>query len=392
MEEQKCEIKLRLYSEQDIEKIIDLLKPNWTYLQSQQGKQYWEWLYTGYRGGRALVVVADHKGKIVGHYATFPMKMRYGLSSIPGGKSEGSAVDKDYRGNIAERFCPQEKDFWLFGKLIHLLWQEAPAHHISMIWGFPNATSVKPHVRAGYSYIQIKVHSLVMPFDVKSTVDRYYAKAPLRGVVRRAFLSFARGYCRFRMNSKALDRSKATVAEITFKRMSQEDLDDRFERYLKAYHGENNQITTERDSDYIRWRFMENPIVPHTMFASERDGEYTSIVVSNMPEKDGKRTANIIDITARKGFDEDLEGLLCFVASELRAEKTDCIRTWLSDCEQSKRYVRTLKRIGFVKLPTGLFGKKLDLIFKFLDPALNEKFAEDAENWYITMAFTEGTS
>jgi hypothetical protein len=391
MEKGKCEIEFRPYSEGDIDKIIDLLKSNWTYLQSQDGLRHWKWLYTSYRGGKGLVVVADHKGKIVGHYAMFPMKMRYGSSTTLGGKAEGSAVHEDYRGNIAERFCPQEKDFRIFGKLIDLLWQEAAAGHVSLIWGFPNAAAVKPQARAGYSHHLLKTHSLVMPFEVKGTIDSYYAKVPLKGIARRVFLASARGYCRLRMKRKALDRAKVTTTEVAFRRISPEDLDTRLERFIKAYSEENRRITVERDSDYIRWRFMDNPVVPHRVFVSERSGEYTAIIAANTLEKDGRRTANIVDIVAKKGSGEDLKGLLCHVARELRAEKTACIRIWMNDCEQSRRYVKTLRKIGFVNLPTGLVGRKMNFIYRFLDPSLNRQFAEDPENWYITEAFSEGT-
>jgi len=391
MEEGKSDIKLRLYSEQDIDKIIDLLKPNWTYLQSPEGVRYWKWLYTGYKGGKAIVFVADHRGKIVGHYAMLPMKMRYGNSTILGGKSEGSAIDRDYRGNVAERFCPQEKEFWIFGSLIDLLWREATSSHVSLIWGFPNATSVNPHVRAGYSLHRMKVHSLVMPFNVRGTIDWYYSRAPLKGSVRRAFLSFMRGYCRLRMKRKALDRNKSATTDVGFRRISQEDLDGRLERFLEAYHNENRQITIERDSNYIRWRFMDNPVVPHRVYVSERNGEYTSLVVVDTPIKDGEIAVNIVDIVARKGFDDDLKGLLCDIAIKLRNEKAACIRVWFNDCRQSKLYIKTLRRIGFVGLPTSLIGRKQNFLFKYLGSSLDRRFGEDPENWYITEAFKEGT-
>lgn len=386
-----CDIKFRHYSQGDEGQIIELLKGNWSYLQSPDALKFWRWLYRSGPSGGALIVLADHNGKVVGHYAMFPMHMRFGQQLVMGAKAEGSVVHEEYRGNIAQRFCPDRKEFRVFGELITRLWTDAAARGTALIWGFPNAPALKTQVRAGYSHITVDTIDLVRPKDVRSTAEIYYSSGRLSPVVRGLLVSLARAYCRVRM---ALRRPKAAPVDegVVLRRIGPDDLGERLKRFIDRYGLENDQITVHRDAEYVRWRFLENPVTPHRVYVAEREGELAGLVAVSVSCRGPRRHACIVDIVGLNGLERDLGALLDFAIHDVDSEGIACVRTWLSDCERSRRYAHILRRAGFFTLPTGLRGPHVDLIYKLLDGKLSDDIASDPERWYITMAFTEGTS
>lgn len=386
-----CGIEFRQYSQGDEAQIIDLLKGNWSYLQSENAPSLWSWLYRSGPFGGALIVLADHGGKVVGHYAMFPMRMRFGNKLVMGGKAEGSAIHEDYRGNVAPKLCPARKEFRIFGELIEKLWTEAAAKDTAMIWGFPNAPALKPQVRAGYSHLAVGTVDLVRPKDVRSTVELYYSGADLSGFVKRILMATARMYCRIQMT---FHRPMAAPVDerVVLRRVGEGDLDNRFERLFERHALENDSITIDRDSDYIRWRFLRNPVVPHRVYVAERDGELAAMVVTALHEKGPTSYATIVDIIGLRGLERELAALLDHAARDVEPEGAACIRTWMSDCPQSRMVAQMLRKAGFFGLPRGLRGPHVDLIYRLLDEKLDKALASDPERWYITMAFTEGTS
>lgn len=383
-------IKLREYAAGDEPQIIELLKDNWTYLRRDDALSVWRWLYTGSAHGKALIILGTHDEKVIGHYAMFPLSMQFGTDVVKGGKAEGSVVHPDYRGDIADRYHMGVKSFRVFGELVELLFEDAKRNGVSLIWGFPNEAALKPQIRAGYSYHPIVVHRRVLPIDLAKTVELTYSKVS-QGLLRRVVTMAGRARCSLARS----DRRRAAGGEasgVKFRRMTTDDLDSRYEDFLQKYVRENRQITTERKPPYVRWRFLDNPVIQHEVHIAERGGEITAMLVTSSAKSSVGRYADVVDLLALKGSESDLADLIGEAVGRLKKDGYVCVRTWLSDCEQSHRYLRILRRAGFINLPTGVRKARLHLIYRILDEKLDREFAADPRNWYITMAFTEGTS
>lgn len=389
-EDRAGKIILREYAAGDEQQIIELLKDNWTYLRRDDALSIWRWLYTGSAHGKALIILGVHDEKVIGHYAMFPLTMQYGTDVVKGGKAEGSVVHPDYRGDIAEKYDLGVKSFRVFGELVQLLFEDAKRDGISLIWGFPNEAALKPQIHAGYSYHPIVVHRRVLPIDRAKTVELTYSKLP-QGLLRKIATIAGRARC-----SLAGSGSRRTpggeASGVKLRRMTADDLDGRYEGFIQKYCRENRQITTERKPQYVRWRFLDNPVIRHEVHVAERGGEITAMLVTSSVESSVGRYADIVDLLALKGSESDLADLIGEAVGRLRKDGYVCVRTWLSDCEQSHRYLRILRRAGFINLPTGLRKARIHLIYRMLDEKLDREFAADPRSWYITMAFTEGTS
>lgn len=97
---------LRDYEKGDEESIIELMSPYWRHLACDAAKDRWYWEYAQCPVGHALIKVAEHRGRIIGHYALIPLEMKCGDIILKGARAEGSLVHSDYRGYRASSLFP----------------------------------------------------------------------------------------------------------------------------------------------------------------------------------------------------------------------------------------------------------------------------------------------
>ena len=174
--------------------------------------------------------------------------------------------------------------------------------------------------------------------------------------------------------------------KITVRQITRRDLDDRINRFWKRYFAENKCITIKRDRRYVSWRFLENPVIPHHVFVCERNSEITGYVVIDI--RNGHKMGHIVDILGLEGYEDDLFVLIEHVIHFLKTKGVISVNVWFAKNRRSEKYVKILKKHGFTDLPT---KKHKRLVVKVLNQNLNKEYMYDLENWYITMAFTEGT-
>ena len=384
--EEKNEIVVRHYKEGDEKAIIELMKPYWKHYNSDKARDFWEWEYMTCPRGQAVILLAEHNVEIVGHYATLPMEITFEKLIITGGKAEGAVVDPNYRGNIAQKFGFKEKDVRIWGKLVENIFAAAEKEHIDMIWGFPSEATVKSHARVGYHFLNFPLTILTLPIDVKKVIhDRFAPQIRNKHLLN--FLVFvSKIYYKFRTinlfhkKPKMKNNQKITVRQIT-----RRDLDDRINRFWKRYFAETKCITIKRDRRYVSWRFIENPVIPHHVFVCERHNKITGYVVTNI--QNGHKTGNIVDILGLEGSEDDLVVLIEHIIQFLKNKGVISVNVWFANNKFSEKYVKILKTHGFIALPT---QKHKKMVVKILNQNLNQEFMYDLENWYITMAFTEG--
>lgn len=375
----------RCYESGDEAEIIELMKPYWKHFNSDRAQEFWRWEYTEGPNGQAFKMVAEHDGKIIGHYATLPMMMICGEIMVKGGKAEGSVVHPLYRGNIAPKFCSQEKDVRILGKLIENLFLAARKEGTDVIWGFPKEVALKPQVRAGYHYVPMPLNVLILPIDASKAFSSVFFQE-VRNKIFRSFLIYgAKIYYKLATtNVYFRKQKKQDNPQVNVQQISRLDVD--YDSFWRRYVAGNKCITIKRDSKYMSWRFLDNPVRSHQVFVCKRNKEITACVVTNIV-KDRFSIGNVVDILGLKEYENDLDLLLEHVISFLKNKGVISINTWFAKNRYSERYVEILKRKKFLVLPV---GSRLNLIVKILNSSLDRDFLLDLDNWYITMAFTEG--
>ncbi|WP_287583304.1 GNAT family N-acetyltransferase [Candidatus Borrarchaeum sp.] len=384
--EEKNAMIVRRYKEGDEKTIIDLMKPYWKHYNLDKACDFWEWEYMTCPSGQAVILLAEHNGRIIGHYATLPMEMTFEKTIITGGKAEGAVVSPNYRGNIAQKFGFKEKDVRIWGKLVESIFDTAMKEQIDMIWGFPSEATVKAHARVGYHFLTFPLTILTLPIDVKKVIhDRFAPQIRNKHLLN--FLVFvSKIYYKFRTLNLFHRKPKLKkYQEITVRQITGRDLDDRFDQFWNKYFAENKCITIKRDRRYVSWRFIENPVIPHHVFVCERDNKITGYVVIDI--RNGHKKGHIVDILGLEGYEDDLFVLIEHIVQFLKNKGVLSVNLWFVKNRFSEKYVSILKTHGFIALLT---QKHKKMVVKILNHNLNKEFVYDLENWYVTMAFTEG--
>jgi hypothetical protein len=382
--ERNGQITFRAFRGKDEDNIIQLIRPCWKHFNSDRARDFWAWEYTNSPLGRALIVLAEHNGKLVGHYAMLRVQMSWGRSTIPTGKTEGAFVHPLYRGNIAPTLRLEQRELRIFQSLTEKLFAAAQEERIDIVWGLPIYPALKAHVRLGHHYIRIPQRISIFPIDQRKAFEALLSRRIANKLFLKVLAGVAAIYYELVIGLLGTRKTKAPDLDArTLRRLSR--FDDNTDRFWERFLVQNTCITIKRDQAYLNWRFVENPVIPHQVFACERGAEITSYVVTCIT-RERYAVGNIVDILCLEGHDDDLAVLLDHVVSFLRNERVVCISAWFAKNKQSERYLRILKEKRFLVLRLG----KVNLRLQVLNPDLDTQFAYDPDNWYITPVFREG--
>jgi hypothetical protein len=373
-------IVFRAYRKGDEIEIVQMLRPYWKHLSGEEGLRNWMWEYEQAPRG-TIIKVAEHESGLIGHYALIPLSMKCGEDAILGAKAEGSIVLPGYRGVAGTRFLPEGEKRSIFNLLISEAFETARETGINLIWGFPNKVALGGQVRAGYSHTAMPFSSSILPLNLRNATRAFLSHLRkdfnIKAVADVLFSSLSRTSA-FRESTAHSDPG-LRVVEIAKESEGVEQL-------WRSYSKENNCITIERTTPYLRWRMIGNPVVPHTVLATERDNELTGYVATTATEK-GKVTEGIIvDMLGLKANQKDLDILLQWAVDSLREKGADFVTAWLVRNRSSTMYREALRGLGFVEFSE----PSTDIIIRPFH--ISKEFSTAPSNWFITKTFTEGVS
>jgi len=363
-------IKIREYEEGDQHGIVELMRPHWPHFAVSGALTNWEWEYRR-APHESIVTVAEHGGRIVAHYSVLPMTMKFKHNTLLGAKAEGSAIHQDYRRREAVMFMEGGKD--LFKELIQNTFERSEKKGVRLIWGFPNQRALHGQVRAGYTHITIPISRFVFPLDLRR--------------VPRTLLSSFKGSSSLKKTLQAISTSIPKL--VSFKEEPSdegsvqltEDLRG-VEELWKYISKENDCVTLERTQDYLRWRVVDNPVVPHRVITLKRGNRVTAYI--SIAQR-GSSEGSIVDMLVLKNTLEDLR-ILLYRGLALLKRESGYVTTWMTRNGFSAGYERMLRSVGFLELPES----RMDMLVKTFD--LPEEYFANIENWFITPIFAEGIS
>ncbi len=374
---------IRGYLEGDEQGLISLLSSlGWRHLGSREN---WEWEFLQCPDGPALIQVAEHDGEIIGQYSSLALAMQCGPRIVHGGKAEGSAVDARYRGAAARKFFPGEKRPTVFGKLIEGFFASADEHGKMLIWGFPNAAALNPQVRYGYDYIQVPQDLLILPLHARQLADPALStRISHQGVRHVLTIPLAAGICTLTWLRRRPYRSLVEglrVHEIS-------EFDQRMDGFWDACRQERSRITIVRNQRYLNWRFVSNPNATYTRLIAELRGDVVGYLVTSVIKRPEYVEGHVVDVMVRADHHDALCALIGHAVERLRRQGAALISVWtIRDNSHHVEYDRAFRRLGFWRRRPSA----LHLIVRAQEECAPRAYVLDSANWYITMAFTEGT-
>lgn len=354
--------------------LVRLLSPYWQHLRDEAAFTRWSWEY--HEGPhRAVNIVAEHEGRIVGHYALLPLDMKCERERILGAKAEGLVVHSDYRGAAGQRLLEGPGTSVLHA-MVTAAFDRAATMGIRLIWGFPNQPALRGQVKAGYGLIAVRMSHFVVPINLARTARLFLAAKSRPSDLRAAAAAFPRSF----------DAQREREAPGGPQVESLTDGAAELSRLWSDFDRENDCVTIERSPAYVRWRFSANPVVEHTVLASRKGDRLTAYVATAAIRRRRTVEGRIVDMLGLDANGDDLRHLLIKAVGMLRQQDADFVVAQVTDVGAGVLCRRALSDAGFLPLRR----TSIEVLVKTFD--LDPGVVTVADRWFITPAFTEGVS
>jgi predicted N-acetyltransferase YhbS len=156
------------------------------------------------------------------------------------------------------------------------------------------------------------------------------------------------------------------------------EFDDLWERYSKKF-----PIIVKRDSRFIKWRFIDDPVFQHTLLSiRNKNGFLNGYIDVRVSDLGDIKVGHIMDIFCDPDSNEVIEALICDGMKVLSERKVDLIK-----CIGLHPKIRTHIQKYLYWKPSMMEVPAL-VLWKG-DPKL-EKFVHDKSNWHLSLADGDG--
>lgn len=358
---------IRLARREDAPRCNDLY--NKAYQRNRSTVQ-WEWEFCKPAPGVATIplALAEVGDELVGTQALIPIQLIDRNGTYWTAKSEETLVSPSMRGR------------GLFKKLYAPLLDFARTHRLESIWGFTPARSA--FEREGFS-IPARTSQLLRAFTSGAAAglqaprrDRSAAKAT--EAIASTLLSV---YGTLVSTLFAPGPKSIELKELD----SAPDWADVFSHQFVADWG---GTTLHRSTEYMQWRFFDNPYRKPIIVAAFAGGQPVGWVAFGLGSTGVAAIVDLIALRSAAGTSTEavVGALIDTAARRARDMGATAIRAWdVTDHPFSALVRRVAKRVGWIRLSRGF-----DMVFKQTPGIEPRPCSDDISSWYITRAFTEG--
>jgi hypothetical protein len=285
------DVKIRLYEKGDEHQIVRLFK---TVYGKDLTVEQWQWKYLGQGNLRVLSAVSvNERDEIVAHYGAVPVRMRFRGSTIIACQLVDAMVLKGYRaGDLG-----LSKKQGLFYKLGNLLYET----YTTFFYAFPGIVYYSWGRKAGHIEESIEV-------------TEYRTKCKDRGKMNTLLYS---------LNPLA---------------WTDERIDDLWSEVRNSLGW-----TVERDREFLKWRYRENPFYTHSLYGLQ--SIFSDSLLGLVVIREEGDDIMVMDLVFK---DEKLETLLLKTANSFSGKGKNMLRIWIAE-----RYGKRLVKSGFEPFNTG---------------------------------------
>lgn len=308
----------RNFEKEDTDSILELFKLSFG---KEMDRKFWNWRYMKNVLGKIMIYLAMDNDKIAAHYALSPTKIFVLGTEISSGLSMTTMTHPDYRRQ------------GLFTKLAKELYDKSKSD-LEVIYGVPNDNSIN-----GFKeYLDFNHINDIPVFEID-------------------------------LKEKVTPSNTEEYKNIVNIKKFDQRFDDLFENLKVKY-----DIILSRTSEYLNWRFFENPINDYTVLAHLDNDSISGYVVMKEFNNGKDRIGDIVDIVAldHKSFSALINEAIKF----FNKKNISIVKIWMNDPE----FIENLKEIGFCENE-----EKYHFIVKN-NSEKNLKILEDYSKWYLTMS------
>lgn len=349
----KPEWSIRAYKEGDEEGIYKLHQAVYPSEQHDRDAwmRWWRWKYRNSPAGAGQIWVADHRGRIVGHYAAIFMQIKVGNEILKASQALDLMTHPDYRRQ------------GIITTLRRKMLDELDKQEVRIAIGFPRTAILPASIKRGWFGIST-MKTILKPLNWKNCVRSKIKNRLLSGFLAvGTTLVFDKILFR---TSEAPVIDRLAVTQVT-------SFDERFDRLWAKVSGQ-YPIMVVRNKDYLNWRFSA-PGSHYWIFAAEKANEVLGyLVLCNRILRNVKESF-IFDMIA-----ESEEVMHCLVSEAEKVCQRAGVDFIVCNFIADRTYHRVLRSNGFISLP---FKKGGYLIAYSNAIQISKAFLQDPKNWLV---------
>lgn len=332
-------VSYRLATEADYQKINDF--HNFQYKSNRTLEQFY-WEFHNGPFGKAVYVIAEDEGKIIGTNCVIPIDLMCSNTNIiKSGKSEDTLVDPEYRGQK------------IFYHIYQYLFEMCKAEGIDVIWGFTSAS--KPFINLGFS-IPFQQYQSVAVNNIHKSYLYLSGLNPKNKQQDKAKIYSLCVYSKLKLVSKSsIDRNFLATYAITEDQEIIDGVDSLIQSNLAALP---SSFAILQNSTFQKWRIYQNPNFhkTHTYGFFDKNRVLKGLIVLNSHSND---VAYICQSTFHgKLHESDKIEMIKYVSKRMFSKGISLIRNWQfennqlniqeTNCYIKSNHVYLKRGIGFV--------------------------------------------
>jgi len=355
---------IRRYRDGDKEAIVELLR---IVFGKGYTREYWNWKYRENPGGPSMVWLAEHDGKIVGHYGIIPVPMKLGNSYIKGSFSTDAATHPLYRGQ------------GVFSALVNRAYLDVAGSQVPLTYGLPRVEMGPIYKRYEWAGHICFMRYMVKILNWNAALGRYIDNELVTGTI-----SSVLGKMRRPMSPPD---GSVEIEEIS-------RFDGRIDRFW-ADASRCFTVIVRRDQTRLNWRYADHPQDKYTIYTAVKGDRILGYCVLKIGPGKGRgkqenlRVGFIVDII---GIGQDIVGCLVrWAANWFEKHNVDVVACMMSE---GHPYPRAFRSAGFVTYPcrnvalkatVNLPGTSIDERQTYSQALVLSQnyFLRDKRNWFV---------
>ena len=324
--------------------------------------RWWYWMYRDNPAGTGKIWVAEHEGRIVGHYALISQHVKIGeeIQKVCQNVDDMTHPDYRYRG--------------IYAALEKRALDEAGKAGANITIGFPNDAAYPGHIKLGWHDL-CSIETMIKPLNPLNILGKYLPNRLLAKIC--AWLAGSA------MNLFLGTGKPAYVDGLVITRMKSFDdrIDSLWSKVSKYY-----EIIGVRNKDYLNWRYINIPGVDYTIYMAEREGQIAGYIVLKRGELRGLACGYIFDLIVAPGEVEIARHLVLKAIEHFKQEKVDLI---LYQMIGPKAYHDIFRKSGFII--SRFISRRFRFIIYLHSPKISEKLVKNPGHWFVQVGDSDAT-
>lgn len=342
---------IRRYRESDEENILKLRKI--CFGRADRDKWIWQFKYSPFG---SIMMVAEHKGQIIGFFSRLSVKMKVEDKVVMGSIACDAMVHPDFRHK------------GLYHRLSKVSWEEAKKEGHAISYGIANKITYKHRHKETFAICRIPI--LVKFFDSYEEIKKHVVNQFLAKILS----IFANSIFRIFYSAKACPSFRnLTLNEIT---KFEDRINSFWKEALRTF-----KIAVVRNKEYLNWRYFQRPNSNFTVLLAEEGKKLLGYIVFSAEKTLDSKRGCITDIVTHPDHPEIIQFLISEAIHRLRKEKVGLTVCWMM---KNNPYYKVLRENGFIR-----YFRRGGIVARADPSKISEMIIKDPNNWYLTLGDSE---